>query len=296
MNINFVKRGRTLIFISFLFIFLSCLSIFLKNFNFGLDFVGGIEIELEVLNFQDIKVVKEKLNDIKNLKIRYYGSKKCIQIKSKFNDISSKIFIDTIEKRLSNEFKIIKIDFISSEISKKTINNTFNAIFFALVSMLIYLTIRFKYIFAFSAVLVLCHDIIIVLGVISFFNIEFDIVLLSSLFAIFGYSINDTVIIFDRIRDISRLNDNTDFKLIVNESVNKTLSRTIMTSASTLLVTLSLMFFSGNALFYFFLILSFGIIVGTYSSLFISFFPLFLFDDSKIRFTRIERKVWTPRS
>lgn len=119
---------------------------------------------------------------------------------------------------------------------------------------------------------------------------------MSSLFAIFGYSINDTVIIFDRIRDISRLNDNTDFKLIVNESVNKTLSRTIMTSASTLLVTLSLMFFQEMRYFIFFFNFIFWYNSWNLFIIIYIFFPLFLFDDSKIRFTRIERKVWTPRS
>ncbi|HIH2763448.1 MAG TPA: protein translocase subunit SecF [Candidatus Azoamicus sp.] len=162
--------------------------------------------------------------------------------------------------------------------------------------MLIYLTFRFKYEFAISALLALLHDIILVLGFISFFNIEFDIILLSSLFAIFGYSINDTVVIFDRLRETIRMNNNLKFDDIINESINKTLSRTLTTSLSTLFVTLILMFFSGGYLFNFSLILSFGIIIGTYSSIFISFLPLFLFDNSKIKFTRIERKVWTPRS
>ncbi len=296
MNINFVTFGKKFIFLSVLFIFLSFLSIYSKGFNFGLDFVGGIEIEIEVVSSDDINLVKKKLSDVKNIKIRYYGSKKCIQIKSKFHEIDSKILIDNIDKRLSNEFKIIKIDFISSEVSQKTINNTFNAVIIAVLSMLLYLTFRFKYEFAISAVLALFHDIILVLGFISVFNIEFDIIVLSSLFAIFGYSINDTVVIFDRIRENIRINDKLNFIFIINESVNKTLSRTLMTSLSTLFVSLILMFFSGEYLFSFSLILSFGIIVGTYSSIFISFLPLLLFDNSKIKFTRIERKVWTPRS
>lgn len=296
MNINFVSAGKNFIFISAFFILVSFLSIFLKGFNLGLDFVGGIEIEVEALSSKDITSVKRKLNDIKNIKIRYYGSKKCIQIKSKFHEIESKDLVYNIDKRLSNEFKIVKVDFISSDVSRQTINNTFNAVFVAILSMLTYLTFRFKYKFAVSAVAALFHDIILVLGFISFFNIEFDVVLLSALFAIFGYSINDTVVIFDRIREHIRVQDNFDFKFVVNESVNRTLSRTLMTSLSTLYVTFILMFFSGDYLFSFSLVLSFGIIVGTYSSIFISFLPLFLFDNSKIKFTRIERKVWTPRS
>ncbi|HIH2762194.1 MAG TPA: protein translocase subunit SecF [Candidatus Azoamicus sp.] len=294
MIINFIKVGRAFYFFLFL-IFLSFFSFYLKTFSFGLDFVGGIEIELEALNANDIISIKKKLDDIKNIKIRYYGSKKFVQIRLKFNDIDSKNLIDTIEKRLSNEFKILKVDFISSEVSKRTIDNTFKATFIAIIAMLIYLTFRFKYEFAISALLALLHDIILVLGFISFFNIEFDIILLSSLFAIFGYSINDTVIIFDRLREIIRINGKFEF-IFLNEAINKTLSRTLMTSLSTLCVTVMLIFFSGDYLFSFSLILSFGIIVGTYSSICISFLPLFLFDNSKIKFTRTERKVWTPRS
>jgi len=295
MNINFIKVGKACLFMSFFLIFVSFFSFYLKGFSFGLDFVGGIEIELEALNANDIISIKKKLDDIKNIKIRYYGSKKFVQIRLKFNDIDSKNLIDTIEKRLSNEFKILKVDFISSEVSKRTIDNTFKATFIAIIAMLIYLTFRFKYEFAISALLALLHDIILVLGFISFFNIEFDIILLSSLFAIFGYSINDTVIIFDRLREIIRINGKFEF-IFLNEAINKTLSRTLMTSLSTLCVTVMLIFFSGDYLFSFSLVLSFGILVGTYSSICISFLPLFLFDNSKIKFTRTERKVWTPRS
>ncbi|HIH2763131.1 MAG TPA: protein translocase subunit SecF [Candidatus Azoamicus sp.] len=296
MNIHYVKIGKNFIFLSLFLVLLSFLFIFLKGFNFGLDFVGGIEIEVEVITSVDINVVKRKLSDIKDIKVRYYGSKKSIQIKSKFDEIKSKVLIDKIDKRLSGDFKIIKIDFISSEVSKKTINNTINAIFIAILAMLIYLTFRFKYEFAVSAILALFHDIIIALGFVSAFNIEFDIIVLSSLFAIFGYSINDTVVIFDRIRENIRINYTCDLTSIINESIAKVLSRTVMTSVSTLFVTLILMFFAGDYLFSFSLVLSFGIIIGTYSSIFISFLPLFLFDNSKIKFTRVERKVWTPRS
>lgn len=295
MNINFIRIGKICVFFSLFLIIFSLFSIFLKGFNFGLDFVGGIEVEIEVSNFDDVNIIKKKLSNIKNIKVRYFGSKKCIQIRSKFYKDDSKLFIESIKNHLSSDFKIVKIDFISSEVSKKTINNTFSAILLSVLSMIFYITFRFRYEFALSAVLALCHDIIIVLGIISFFGIEFNIILLSSLFAIFGYSINDTVVIFDRIRENIRINSNYNLSLVVNDSINKTLSRTLSTSVSTLFVTFMLIFFAGEYLFYFSLILSFGIIIGTYSSICISFLPLFLF-NSKINFTRNERKVWTPRS
>lgn len=295
MSINFIKIGKKVVILSLILIFLSSFSIILKGFNFGLEFVGGIEIEIEAQGINDLKIIKNQLFDIKNLKIRYYGSKKCIQIKTKLIKNYADL-INDIEKSLSNDFKIVKINFISAEVNKEIIKNTFNAVFIAFVSMLIYLTFRFKYKFAISAILALFHDIFLILGFISFFNIEFDVVVLSAIFAVFGYSINDTVIIFDRIREnIELSNTDNDLNYLINNAVEKTLSRTLITSISTLLVTVILLFSAGTYLFSFSLVLSFGIIIGTCSSIFISILPLLYFYDSKIKITRIERKVWTPR-
>lgn len=144
--------------------------------------------------------------------------------------------------------------------------------------MTLYLILRFNIIYALSAILTLLHDIIIIMGIISFANIELNLIILSAIFTIFGYSINDTIIIFDRIRENIKYNkDNLDLPDIINNSINKTISRTISTSLSTLFVTIILMLTAGDALFLFSLILTLGIIIGTYSSIYISAIPLTFF-------------------
>lgn len=177
---------------------------------------------------------------------------------------------------------IIKYDFIGKEINKENIKNTILSISIAVISIFIYLTFRFKYKMAISAIITLFHDIIILLGIISFFSIELNLIILSSLLTIFGYSINDTVIIFDRIREIENINKKIyDIKEIVNLSINKTLSRTIITSLSTLIVTIILSTLSDAYLSNFYFILSLGIIIGTYSSIYISANLLLIINKKK---------------
>ncbi len=145
--------------------------------------------------------------------------------------------------------------------------------------MILYLTYRFKYKFAISATITLIHDIILISGIISFLKLEVNLTTLSAMFAVFGYSINDTVVIFDRLREYSNIYMNKwKFEDIINISINNTLSRTIITSMSTLLITIILLIFSGEYLFGFSLILTLGIIIGTYSSIYISTTPLLILD------------------
>ena len=278
MNINFIKINKKVVVLSLILCILSLISLFKYNLNLGLEFTGGIEIELESKNRLHISEIKDKLNYINDIKIKYYGSKKNIQLKIKNTEENIEELIDSIKINLGDKTNIIRMDYIGAEINKETITNSFIAIVIALLSMMLYLTYRFQYKMAFSALITLIHDIILILGVISFFKLEFNLIILSAMFAIFGYSINDTVVIFDRIREhINLYKHKKEFNEIINISINKTLSRTIMTSLSTLLVTVILMMFAGEYLFGFSLILSVGIVIGTYSSICISTIPLIMF-------------------
>lgn len=287
MNINFVKISKITLSLSIILCLFSIFYITKHNFNFGLEFTGGIEIELNSKNKINLTQIKNNLTDIKNIKIKYYGSKKNIQIKIKNTHEKPDIIINKIKNKLSNDTKIIKIDYIGAEINKETIKNSIFASILAIISMYIYLIYRFKHTLAISAIITLIHDILILCGIISFLNLEFDLTILSALFTIFGYSINDTIIIFDRLRESIVLYKNKkNLEEIINLSINKTLSRTLITSLSTLLVTLMLIFFLGEHLFGFTLILSLGIIIGTYSSIYISLILLIIFkkfNTSKIK-------------
>ncbi len=282
MKINFVEKKYIYLAISIVLCLLSILIIAKKNLSLGLEFCGGTEIEIEITNDFKLDDVKKYLLKIKNIKLNYYGSNQNIQIKIK----NSKNNIDDIKNILNltigkDNFKIINSTYIGSEINKETINKSFSAIILAILSMTLYLILRFNIIFGLSAIFALFHDIIIILGIISLMNIELNLIIISAIFTIFGYSINDTIIIFDRIRENIKYNKDLSLETIINNSINKTLSRTIGTSFSTILVTLTLIFFSSESLFLFSLILTLGIIIGTYSSIFISAIIIIFIKKSK---------------
>lgn len=262
MNINFLKIKNICLLISIIMCTISITALFKKNILLGLEFKGGTEIEITVSNNITLTDIKKKLIDIKNIKINYSGSNKNIKIKTK-NNIN-----EVLNKINSSDIKVIKYSYIGPEINKNIIKSSIIAIFLALVTMTTYLIIRFNLIFALSAIFTLFHDILIILGIISSMNIEIDLIILSAIFTIFGYSVNDKIIIFDRIRE--NMKNTTEIKLIINNSINKTLSRTIGTSFSTILVTIILSIFAGEYLFLFSIILTLGILIGTYSSICIS--------------------------
>ncbi|MEO5354735.1 MAG: protein translocase subunit SecF [Magnetococcus sp. XQGC-1] len=276
MNIDFIKKKYIYLIISIVLCIISILIVIKKNLTLGLEFCSGTEIEIQLTQEIKIEDLKNALSKIKNTKINYYGSNKNIQIKTK-NTQNKVDEIKNILKTNSNSqnIKIINSTYIGSEISKETIKKSLSAIIIAVLSMTLYLIIRFNLMFAFSAIITLLHDITILIGIISLAEIELDLIIISALFTIFGYSINDTIIIFDRIRESIKYNKNKlTLSEIINNSINKTLSRTISTSLSTILVTVILMFFAGESLFLFSLILTLGIIIGTYSSIYISAIPL----------------------
>lgn len=275
MNIDFIKISKISIPISIILFIIATLSIIALEVKQGIEFTGGTEIEIKFKNNINLELLKENLKKIKITNVKYIGSNKNIQIKTnveaqnlqnKINEITSVINLE----QNNTEFKIIKIENIGTEITKETIQNCYIATLLAIIIMAIYLTIRFELIYAISAIITIIHDIIIMLGIIAIFKIELNLIILASIFTIFGYSINDTVIIFDRIREYTKKYKKKNTKEIINDSINSTLSRTIITSLSTTFVSITIMIFGGESLFGFSLMISLGIIIGTISSIFVS--------------------------
>lgn len=282
MKINFVEKKYIYLIISLTLCLISMLIIVKKNLSLGLEFCGGTEIEIEVKKEFKIDEFKKHLLKIKNIKLNYYGSNQNIQIKVKNSNNNIEEIQNILNLNIGKEnFKIINSTYIGSEINKETINKSISAIIIAILSMTLYLIIRFNIIFGLSAICALFHDIIIILGIISLMDIELNLIIISAIFTIFGYSINDTIIIFDRIRENIKYDKNIDLETTINNSINKTLSRTVSTSLSTILVTSTLIFFSSDSLFLFSLILTLGIIIGTYSSIFISAIIIIFIKKSK---------------
>ncbi len=276
MNINFLKLFRFNFMISCFFCILSFILIFFNRFNLGLEFVGGLELDVCYKHNIEINAIKNVFLDFKDVKVKKYGSKNTFQIRIKENYKKNEEIINLLKSVFGDNIIILRIDYIGAEITRDIISKSLYALFFAIFIMSFYLFIRFDYKFSLSAILALFHDILIVLGVISFFNFELNLTVISALFAVFGYSVNDTIIIFDRLRENMLLYSDRNLKELINLSINNTLSRTLVTSFSTLFVVFIILIFSSDYLFVFSFVLFLGIAIGTYSSIYIASFLFML--------------------
>lgn len=268
-NIDFLgKRFFTYIISSF-FVFSGILLIIIKGPKYGIDFTGGTIVQLK---FQKI-ISPEKLRNeiikmgIKSAEIQKYGSEKEYLIKYS-ERIDPDIIVNNFKRSLDDEVIIERTESVGPRVGKELQYKALEAVLIGMVLMLIYIALRFNFKFGVAAVVALFHDVIITLGIMVLLGREITIPLIAALLTIVGYSINDSIIVSDRIREnLKKMKGN--FLEIANKSINQTLSRTIITSGTTLLVVISLLLFGGPVLRDFSLALFIGIIVGTYSSIFI---------------------------
>ena len=218
-------------------------------------------------------------NDINDAVIQSFGSNKEVLIKLKEDSNFNKESINNfLIKSFSNEnpFKIIKLEFVGSQIGEELRDKGEWAMLVALLSILVYIGFRFEFIYGIGAIIALIHDVIITLGFFSIFQIEFNLSVLSAVLAVIGYSLNDTIVVYDRIRENTRVVKTDRYDNLLNNSVNQTLSRTVITSLTTMFVLVSLYLLGGAAVELFALAMMIGILVGTYSSIFIASTSLLL--------------------
>jgi preprotein translocase subunit SecF len=256
--------------------------IFTKGLNVGLEFTGGVQVELRFS--QDIAPdsVRGKLANagIRDARVQQYGSSRDILIRMATHDTvavadapAENRLVQTITQALADQtynVEIRKVDFIGSEVGSELAEQGILAVLAAIVSTMVYIALRFEYRFAVGAAVGLCHDMVLLLGIFSLFQIEFDLATLAAILAVLGYSLNDTIVIFDRVRENFRHLRTESAAEVMNISINQTLSRTLMTSWMTLLVVLALLVYGGSSLFGFSLALTLGIIIGTYSSIYVA--------------------------
>ena len=276
---NFVNGGKFSFILSFFLIIISIFSISIKKFNFGIDFTGGLVFDISNASNFDSSII---INNYKDTIIQNYDGGIILKISQK--DIKDKdTDIENIKSIIKNSHKdvvINKVDFVGPQVGGTLVKNGINALLLSLVFILFYVWIRFRLDFGFGAILSLIHDIIIILGFISLFNLNFDLTTIAAILTVIGYSINDTVVIFDRIRENLAIHKDKDIKSIINMSINKTLKRTMYTSLSTLLAILPLLFSSVDSLRVFSIIIFVGIIIGTYSSIFIAS-PILIYNKKR---------------
>jgi len=274
--INFNKFYKLFNLISLSLVIISILLLFFKGLNFGVDFKGGTLIELRAndkkINVTSLRQSFSKMN-LGDFNVKSFGNENDFLIKIEKKDTSANA-IEIIKKELTSSiggsFNFRRVENVGPKVSAELLKSGVIAIALSLAAMLFYIWIRFEWQFSLGAILALFHDVIITLGLFSLFNLEINLSIVAAVLTIVGYSMNDTVVIYDRVREnLRKFSDIKIFEL-TNISINETLSRTIITSVTTLLALVSIYLFGGEILKGFSLAMIMGVVFGTYSSIYIA--------------------------
>ena len=274
---DFIGKSRIYFTVSLVLCFLGLVLIFAKGFNYGVDFSGGTSVQVTFEKPVDIDKMRTTLSqDVgASVSIQTLGSDNSFRIKvdQGSGDENLKKISDTISNTLKAKFSeggnvtIDSVEQVGPQVGKDLKRQAFLAVLYAVIGILIYVAIRFELMSATSSIIALIHDIILTLGVVIALNVTFDLTVLAALLTVVGYSLNDKIVIFDRIRERARMDEHIPLMESMNISINETLSRTILTSASTLLAVISLAIFGGEVIKGFAIVMIAGIVIGTYSSI-----------------------------
>ena len=274
---NFNKYFKVFNIFSFVLVFISVALLIFKGLNFGVDFKGGTLIELRATDKQiTISQVRQSFLNINlgDVTVKEFGKNNDFLIKFEKKENNNKNLIvqikEDLTKSLGPGFNFRRVENVGPKVSSELLRSGIIAIGLSLVAMLIYIWIRFEWQFSIGAILALFHDVLLTLGIFSLFSLEINLSIVAAVLTIVGYSMNDTVVIFDRVRE--NLKKFSDIKIfdLTNISINETLSRTIITSVTTLLALVSIYVFGGEILKGFSLAMILGVIFGTYSSIYIA--------------------------
>ncbi len=283
-EIDFMKVHKLALFMSVFCMAASLALVFVKGLNFGIDFAGGILIEARIAENVDISKVRAVLSaEIKDVQIQNIDQKDLLIRVTKTEEEQS-VLVKKIQETLSAAFPSIeyrRVDYVGPQVGAELIKKGFMALFLSFAFIMVYIWIRFDWQFGFGGIFALLHDAILTLGFFSLSGLEFNLTSIAAILTIIGYSINDSVVIYDRIRENLRRHKKMNLSDLINSSANSTLSRTILTAGTTLTSLLALIFFGGEALRSFSLATFFGIAIGTYSSIYISAPILLYFDPRK---------------
>ena len=273
-NIDFMSWRKIALSASIILATVSILSLSLKQLNYGLDFTGGSLVELHYPKEIEVGNIRQSLTNAgyEGAQVALFGSTQDVLIKlpGSVSDTLGAEIIQVLRQESSEDIVLRRIEYVGPQIGSELRDDGGLAMLLALGLMMLYITFRFQSRFAGAAVLALIHDVIIVLGIFSLFNLDFDLTVLAALLAVIGYSLNDTIVVSDRIRENLKSQRGSDTEEVINLSLNQMLSRTLITSLTTLLVLTSLYLFGGELIKNFALALIFGVVVGTYSSIYIA--------------------------
>jgi len=276
-HIDFMSLRKGAITVSILLVLISLTSIIFRGLNFGIDFTGGTLIEVGYQKTADLTLIRGELkkSGFEDAVVQHFGTSKdvLVRIAPKKGLTSAQIstqMLNILEKTSDAKVELRRVEFVGPQVGDELIEKGGMAILIALACILVYVWVRFEKRFSLGSIVALIHDVTITMGVFSIFQLEFDLTVLAAILAVIGYSLNDTIVVFDRVRENFRIMRKGTPVDVINNSINQTLSRTLMTSATTLLVLIALFIFGGELIHGFATALIVGIVVGTYSSIYVA--------------------------
>jgi preprotein translocase subunit SecF len=276
-NFDFMAWRKPAMVLSSVLILMSIVSLFTLKLNVGIDFTGGSIIEVGYQQAVELEPIRQALESegFGDAIVQHFGSASEVLIRlvpdvdKDKAELSTQI-IGLLQNISDSPIDVRRVDFVGPQVGKELTEDGGLAVLYALIAILIYVAFRFEYRFSLGAVAALIHDVMITLGFFSVLQLDFDLSVLAAILAVIGYSLNDTIVVFDRVREnFRKIRKKTSLE-VVNMSINQTISRTLMTSFTTLLVLLSLFFLGGEAIHAFALALIIGVLVGTYSSIYVA--------------------------
>ena len=276
-RIDFLGRRRLALALSGALLLVSLGSLAVRGLQFGIDFTGGILVEVGYPDAVELTRVREALAaepDFRDVVVQHFGTSRDVLIRlapqpGRTNAQVSERVLQVL-RTAEPQVELRRVEFVGPQVGRELAEKGALAMLFALIGILVYVTLRFEWRFAVGSVAALVHDVLITLGFFSVFAIEFDLSVLAALLAVIGYSLNDTIVVYDRIREnFRRIRKGSPLE-VMNTSINQTLARTLMTSLTTLLVLIALFFLGGEIIHGFALALIVGVVVGTYSSIYVA--------------------------
>jgi len=289
INIDFVGKRKIALFISIALILIGLASLLIKGGpNYGIDFAGGTLVQVQFAQPTDASAIKKALQgiDLGSVVVQRFGDNqnefliRVEQSTAELQGLSVQIQNALEQTYAKGDVDIRRVEMVGPQVGKDLRSKGLKAIFYAMLGLLAYISWRFEFRFAVGAIIALVHDVLITLGAFSIFGKEIDLPIIAAFLAIIGYSLNDTIIVYDRIRENSGKHNKESFPFIVNRSINETLSRTLLTSGTTLLVVLALFVLGGGVIHNFAFAMLVGVLIGTYSSIFVAS-PVLIFWEQK---------------
>ena len=288
-HFNFMGRIKAAVIFSTVLILIGLGSVAVSGgLKFGIDFAGGTLIQLQFKNPPDIEVIRDGLKTIGlgESTIQEFGSKRDILIRvqrseEKLEAVGSMVRKSLMGKFNVDEISVERVEMVGPKVGRDLREKALLSILYAIIGIVIYISWRFELQYAIAAIIALIHDVLVTMGAFSIFDKEFTLVIVAAFLTIIGYSLNDTIVVFDRIRENLRRKGKSSISEMINTSINQTLSRTLLTSGTTLLVVIALFFFGGEIIHDFSFALLVGVFIGTYSSIFIASVFLVYWDSRK---------------